>query len=52
MTRPERRSVDRDSHPSTRYGQLTTADGVVVYDRDDTSGWLQSDVYVTLTEML
>ncbi len=52
MTRPERRSVDRDRHPSNRYGQLTTAEGVVVYDRDETSGWLQSDVHVALTDLL
>lgn len=50
MTRPERRSTDRT--PSTdRYRQFTTRDALVVYDREDTSRWLQSDTVVSLDEM-
>lgn len=52
MTRPERRSVDGDRHPSNRYGQISTTNGVVVFDRENTAGWLQSDVSVSLQEIV
>ncbi|WP_169302464.1 DUF7331 family protein [Halorientalis salina] len=50
MTRPERRSTDRTPSPG-RYRQFTTRDALVVYDREDTSRWLQSDTVVSLDEM-
>jgi len=51
MTRPERRATNRTRPSTDRYRQFTTRDALVVYDREDTSRWLQSDTVVSLAEM-
>lgn len=51
MTRPHQHTPDPDDPSTDRYGQFTTQNALVVYDRQDTSRWLQSDTVVSLEEM-
>lgn len=51
MTRPEQRSTTRARSETDRYGQFTTKNALVVYDREDTSRWLQSDTVVSLADV-
>lgn len=51
MTYPETDSADDCDEPQTRYRQFTAGDALVVYDREDTARWLQSERLVSLAEM-
>ena len=51
MTRSERRPSDQTRPSTDRYRQFATRDALVVYDREDTSRWLQSDTVRSLAEM-
>ncbi|WP_299268585.1 DUF7331 family protein [Halorientalis sp.] len=51
MTHPETDSADDCDEPQTRYRQFTAGDALVVYDREDTARWLQSERLVSLAEM-
>jgi hypothetical protein len=44
------RDTDDQNRTDDRTGLLLTADGVVVYDVENPSGWIQSDVSVALAE--
>ena len=51
MTYPETDPADDRDEPRSRYGQFTAGDALVVYDREDTARWLQSELVVSLAEM-
>ncbi|SDF44144.1 hypothetical protein SAMN05216218_106150 [Halorientalis regularis] len=51
MTQPETDPADDCDEPQRRYGQFTAGDALVVYDREDTARWLQSELVVSLADM-
>ncbi|SEO36775.1 hypothetical protein SAMN05216388_1011149 [Halorientalis persicus] len=51
MTHPETDPADDCDEPASRYRQFTAGDALVVYDREDTARWLQSELVVSLAEM-
>jgi hypothetical protein len=50
MTHSETDPAD-DCDERSRYGQFTAGDALVVYDREDTARWLQSELVVSLADM-
>lgn len=51
MTRTDNRNRLPEDRSAERYGQFETRDALVIYDRQDTSGWLQSDIVLSLDDV-
>jgi hypothetical protein len=51
MTRPDPPTSDDDASEREQYGQFTAGDALIVYDREDTSRWIESDTTVPLADM-
>lgn len=54
MTDQDTTHAELDESPTTdtRYAHVTTEDGVVLYDRDNESAWIESDTTCTPREMV
>ena len=51
MTSPDTDSEPDRDEPRSRYGQFTAGDALIVYDREDTARWLQSELVVSLADV-
>ena len=51
MTRPNPPRGDETNSERPRYGQFTAGDALIVYERDDTSRWIESDYTVSVADM-
>lgn len=51
MTRPDSPTSDESPTERSQYGQFTAGDALIVYDRDDTSRWIESDYTVAVADM-
>jgi hypothetical protein len=49
MTNQNERRPER--HPEDRYRQFTAGDCLVLYDREDTSRWIETDTTVPAADM-
>jgi hypothetical protein len=51
MTRPDPPTSDERPTERAQYGQFTAGDALIVYDREDTSRWIESDYTVDVADM-
>lgn len=51
MTRPTPPTGDETDSERSRYAQFTAGDALIVYERDDTSRWIESDYTVSVADM-
>ena len=51
MTESDADLTDGSEEPRRRYSQFDAGDGIVVYDREDTARWIQSDRFVPLPDL-
>lgn len=51
MTRPDPPTSDERTTERSQYGQFTAGDALIVYDREDTSRWIESDYTVDVADM-
>ena len=52
LNEPLNESLDEPQAADDRYAEFTTEDGLVVYDRDDETAWIESDTTVNPQELV
>jgi len=51
MNPPESPDAETVAETTDRYGQFTTGSALVIYERQNTARWLQSDTVLAIAEM-